>query len=60
MRAPLARRTGMLLALLVVVVGCASNHAVKCDGRLVPINPPPPKVATPQKPSTSQTPDSQP
>ena len=48
----------VFLALLAAVAGCASNHAVKCDGRLVPINPPPPKVAAPQKPSTSQTPDS--
>jgi hypothetical protein len=60
MIAPLARRIGVLLALLVAVAGCASNHAVKCDGRLVPINPPPPKVVIPQKPSTPQTPDTQP
>jgi hypothetical protein len=60
MIAPLARRTVVLLALLVAMAGCASTHAVKCDTRLTPINPPPAKVATPQKPSTSPTPDRQP
>jgi len=36
-------------ALLVVLSGCATNRILKCEGHLVPINPPPPKpaVATP-------------
>lgn len=36
-------------AVVVVLSGCATSRILKCEGHLVPINPPPPKpaVATP-------------
>ena len=33
------------MAVLAVLTGCASNRILKCEGHLVPINPPPPKLA---------------
>jgi hypothetical protein len=33
----------MVVAALAVFCGCASTHPVRCDGHLVPINPPPAK-----------------
>lgn len=48
----------LVWAAFATLTGCASNHAVKCDAHLVPINPPPPKVVpTPDqqaKPSTDK------
>lgn len=32
-------------AMLAVLCGCATNRILKCEGHLVPINPPPPKPA---------------
>lgn len=33
------------LAVLAVLAGCATNRIARCEGHLVPINPPPPKPA---------------
>jgi hypothetical protein len=59
----MSARTGWRLlvfaAVLLVLSGCATNRILKCEGHLVPINPPPPKpaVATPapaRKPQSSR------
>ena len=34
-----------LVAALSTLAGCATNRILKCEGHLVPINPPPPKPA---------------
>jgi hypothetical protein len=34
-----------MAAVLVALAGCATNRILKCEGHLVPINPPPPKPA---------------
>jgi hypothetical protein len=53
----MSARTGWRLLLfsagLVVLSGCATNRILKCEGRLVPINPPPPKPAM-AKPAPAQ------
>lgn len=33
------------LMILALLAGCATNRILKCEGHLVPINPPPPKPA---------------
>jgi hypothetical protein len=33
------------MAVLALLTGCATNRILKCEGHLVPINPPPPKLA---------------
>jgi hypothetical protein len=49
MSAPTGWRLVVFAAVLLVLSGCATNRILKCEGHLVPINPPPPKpaVATP-------------
>ena len=39
------RRSRLLaiVAMLAVLAGCATNRILRCEGHLVPINPPPPK-----------------
>ncbi|MGH8200313.1 MAG: hypothetical protein ACREVO_08100 [Steroidobacteraceae bacterium] len=34
-----------LVAVLAALAGCATNRIARCEGHLVPINPPPPKPA---------------
>jgi hypothetical protein len=45
----MSARTGWRLLVfaagLVVLSGCATNRILRCEGHLVPINPPPPKPA---------------
>ena len=38
-------RIAAALAVLAVLAGCATNRIARCEGHLVPINPPPPKPA---------------
>lgn len=45
MSALTAHRLLVSAAVLVVLSGCATNRILKCEGHLVPINPPPPKPA---------------
>ena len=45
MSALTAHRLLVSAAVLVVLSGCATNRILKCEGHLVPINPPPPKSA---------------
>jgi len=33
------------LAVVAALAGCATNRILRCEGHLVPINPPPPKPA---------------
>jgi hypothetical protein len=34
-----------IVAALAALAGCATNRIARCEGHLVPINPPPPKPA---------------
>lgn len=38
-------RTLASIAVLALLAGCATNRILRCEGHLVPINPPPPKPA---------------
>ena len=46
-----------IVAVLTALVGCATNRIARCEGHLVPINPPPPKpaMAAPAPKPTSQS-----
>ena len=55
-----ARKGYRLLAVVVALTalaGCATNRIEKCEGHLVPINPPPPKpaIVVPARRHKSQT-----
>ena len=45
MSAPKGYRALAFIAVLAVLAGCSTNRILKCEGHLVPINPPPPKPA---------------
>jgi hypothetical protein len=57
MSARIALRLLVFAAGLVVLSGCATNRILKCEGHLVPINPPPPKPAM-AVPAPAQKPQS--
>ena len=55
-----SRKGYRLLAIMVALTalaGCATNRIARCEGHLVPINPPPPKpaMAAPAPKPTSQS-----
>ena len=55
-----SRKGYRLLAIVVTLTalaGCATNRIARCEGHLVPINPPPPKpaMAAPAKPKSQSS-----